>query len=88
MQAPSRLSNKEMLDHKSLDTNRPIQVLWGTPDKVADDLLRFREQVGDFSTLLFASHDWVGKKFSPRSMELMAEKVMPALNRATRMAVA
>lgn len=28
-------------------------VIWGTPDKVADDLLTFRESVGDFGTLLF-----------------------------------
>ena len=27
-------------------------IIWGTPDKVADDILAFREQVGDFGTLL------------------------------------
>ncbi len=57
-------------------------VIWGTPDKVADDLLAFRETVGDFGTLLYAGFDWVDKGLGIRSMELMAEKVMPAVNRA------
>jgi alkanesulfonate monooxygenase SsuD/methylene tetrahydromethanopterin reductase-like flavin-dependent oxidoreductase (luciferase family) len=63
-------------------------VVWGTPDKVIDDLLRFRDTIGDFGTLLYASHDWVDKALSVRSMELMVEKVMPALNAATRTAAA
>jgi alkanesulfonate monooxygenase SsuD/methylene tetrahydromethanopterin reductase-like flavin-dependent oxidoreductase (luciferase family) len=58
-------------------------VIWGTPDKVADDLLAFREEIGDFGTLLYAGHDWADKKLAVRSMELMAERVMPAVNRAT-----
>ena len=57
-------------------------VIWGTPEKVADDLLAFRETVGDFGTLLYAGFDWVEKGLAVRSMELMAEKVMPAVNRA------
>jgi alkanesulfonate monooxygenase SsuD/methylene tetrahydromethanopterin reductase-like flavin-dependent oxidoreductase (luciferase family) len=57
-------------------------VIWGTPDKVADDILAFREQVGDFGTLLYAGFDWVDKPLAIRSMELMAEQVMPAVNRA------
>lgn len=55
-------------------------VIWGTPDKVVEDLLAFREEIGDFGTLLYASHDWVDKRLAKRSMELMVEKVMPALN--------
>jgi alkanesulfonate monooxygenase SsuD/methylene tetrahydromethanopterin reductase-like flavin-dependent oxidoreductase (luciferase family) len=58
-------------------------VIWGTPEKVVEDLLAFREQVGDFGTLLYASHDWADKKLSIRSMELMVERVMPAVNAAT-----
>jgi hypothetical protein len=57
-------------------------VIWGTPEKVADDLLAFRETVGDFGTLLYAGFDWVDKGLAVRSMELMAEKVMPAVNSA------
>jgi alkanesulfonate monooxygenase SsuD/methylene tetrahydromethanopterin reductase-like flavin-dependent oxidoreductase (luciferase family) len=57
-------------------------VIYGTPDQVTDKLLAFREQVGDFGTLLYAGHDWMDKKLARRSMELMAEKVMPAVNKA------
>ena len=58
-------------------------VIWGTPEKVTEELLAFREVTGDFGTLLYAGHDWVDKKLGKRSMELMAEKVMPAINRHT-----
>jgi alkanesulfonate monooxygenase SsuD/methylene tetrahydromethanopterin reductase-like flavin-dependent oxidoreductase (luciferase family) len=63
-------------------------VIWGTPEKVVDELLAFREEIGDFGTLLYAGHDWADKKLAIRSMELMAEKVMPALNRAIAPATA
>lgn len=52
-------------------------VIWGTPDKVADDLAAFREEVGAFGTLLYAGHDWVDRGLAIRSMELMAENVAP-----------
>lgn len=63
-------------------------VIWGTPEKVADDLAAFREQTGDFGTLLYAGHDWADKALAIRSMELMAEKVAPALARAKLKSVA
>jgi alkanesulfonate monooxygenase SsuD/methylene tetrahydromethanopterin reductase-like flavin-dependent oxidoreductase (luciferase family) len=68
----------------SLRTDKAIAdvVIWGTPEKVAEELLAFREEIGDFGTLLYCSHDWVDPQLAKRSMELMAEKVMPAVNRA------
>jgi alkanesulfonate monooxygenase SsuD/methylene tetrahydromethanopterin reductase-like flavin-dependent oxidoreductase (luciferase family) len=57
-------------------------ILWGTPDKVADQLLAFREDVGDFGTLLYAGHDWADVELGRRSMVLMAEEVMPRVNAA------
>ncbi len=57
-------------------------VIYGTPDKVAEQILAFREQVGDFGTLLYAGHDWMDKRLARRSMELMAGEVMPAVNKA------
>ena len=57
-------------------------VIWGTPEKVADELLAFRESVGDFGTLLYAGHDWADRRLAIRSMELMAERVMPKVNAA------
>ena len=57
-------------------------VLAGTVDSVVDQLLAFREQVGDFGTLLYAGHDWMDVALGRRSMELMAEQVMPRVNAA------
>ena len=37
---------------------------------------------GDFGTLLYAGKDWEDKALGRRSMELMAERVMPAVNAA------
>lgn len=58
-------------------------VIWGTPDKVADDLLALREDVGDFGTLLYAGKDWVDVELGRQSMILLAEKAMPIVNSAT-----
>jgi alkanesulfonate monooxygenase SsuD/methylene tetrahydromethanopterin reductase-like flavin-dependent oxidoreductase (luciferase family) len=57
-------------------------VLCGSPDTVARQLLAFREQVGEFGTLLYAGHDWVDPVLGARSMRLMAEDVMPRVNAA------
>jgi alkanesulfonate monooxygenase SsuD/methylene tetrahydromethanopterin reductase-like flavin-dependent oxidoreductase (luciferase family) len=54
-------------------------VIWGSPKKVADDLLAFRNEVGDFGTLLYAGKDWLDRDLGRRSMVLMAEQVLPAL---------
>ena len=70
-------------DRVTLDTVVDDLVIAGTPDQVAEELLAFRETTGDFGTLLYCGIDWVDAKLARRSMELMAEKVMPAVNRAT-----
>ena len=57
-------------------------VICGSVASVVDQLLAFRETVGDFGTLLYCGHDWADPKLARRSMELMAEKVMPAVNTA------
>ncbi|MBI3041390.1 MAG: LLM class flavin-dependent oxidoreductase [Betaproteobacteria bacterium] len=57
-------------------------VICGGVASVVDQLLAFRETVGDFGTLLYCGHDWADPKLARRSMELMAEKVMPAVNAA------
>ena len=58
-------------------------ITWGTPDKVTEELLAFREQTGDFGTLLCAGKDWTDYDLGRRSMILLAEKVKPAVNAAT-----
>ena len=57
-------------------------VIAGTVDSVVQQLLVFRDQVGDFGTLLYACHDWLDPALGRRSMQLMAEQVMPRLNAA------
>jgi alkanesulfonate monooxygenase SsuD/methylene tetrahydromethanopterin reductase-like flavin-dependent oxidoreductase (luciferase family) len=57
-------------------------VICGTVNKVVDEILKFREQVGDFGELVYAGMDWVDPKLAQRSMELMATEVMPRVNAA------
>jgi alkanesulfonate monooxygenase SsuD/methylene tetrahydromethanopterin reductase-like flavin-dependent oxidoreductase (luciferase family) len=51
----------------------------GTVNEVADKLRAFRDHVGPFGTLLYVGHDWADQAAMRRSMELMAEKVLPQL---------
>jgi alkanesulfonate monooxygenase SsuD/methylene tetrahydromethanopterin reductase-like flavin-dependent oxidoreductase (luciferase family) len=54
----------------------------GTVDKVVDEILALREVTGDFGELVYASTDWVDPTLAKRSMQLMAEQVMPRVNAA------
>lgn len=57
-------------------------VLCGSPNKVADQILALREETGDFGEIVYAGMDWVDPALAKRSMELMADKVMPQVNAA------
>jgi alkanesulfonate monooxygenase SsuD/methylene tetrahydromethanopterin reductase-like flavin-dependent oxidoreductase (luciferase family) len=57
-------------------------VLAGTVNSVVDQILAFREHVGDFGNLVYAMHDWVDPALGKRSMELFATEVMPRVNAA------
>jgi alkanesulfonate monooxygenase SsuD/methylene tetrahydromethanopterin reductase-like flavin-dependent oxidoreductase (luciferase family) len=57
-------------------------VLAGTVNSVVDQILAFREKVGDFGQLLYACHDWMDPALGKRSMELFATEVMPRVNAA------
>ena len=61
-------------------TNR--LVLAGTVNSVVDQILAFRDEVGDFGNLLYACHDWMDPTLAKRSMELFATEVMPRVNAA------
>lgn len=65
-----------------LDTIVRQLTIWGSPESVTEQLLAFREDIGPFGTLLYAGHDWMDKKLAIRSMELMATRVLPAVNKA------
>ena len=57
-------------------------VICGTVDSVVEQLLAFRDHIGDFGTLLYAGHDWADPALGKRSMELMATEVIPRVNAA------
>src|SRR4051794_31709430 len=66
----------------TLDSVCDNLVTYGSPNKVIDEILAFREKVGDFGTLLYAGKDWTDRELGRRSMTLLAEKVLPAVNAA------
>ena len=63
-------------------------VIRGSVNRVVDRILELHEQVGDFGTLLYCGKDWADPQLGRKSMELMAEKVMPAVNAALGKSVA
>jgi alkanesulfonate monooxygenase SsuD/methylene tetrahydromethanopterin reductase-like flavin-dependent oxidoreductase (luciferase family) len=69
-------------DAVTLDYILDTLVIAGTVDSVVDQLLAFREKTGAFGTLLYAGHDWADPALARRSMELMATRVLPAVNKA------
>jgi alkanesulfonate monooxygenase SsuD/methylene tetrahydromethanopterin reductase-like flavin-dependent oxidoreductase (luciferase family) len=66
------------------DAMTPRLVIAGTVDSVVEQILAFREKIGDFGTLLYPCHDWQDPALGRRSMQLMAEKVMPKVNAALK----
>ncbi|MEA2979461.1 MAG: hypothetical protein QOF09_1284, partial [Alphaproteobacteria bacterium] len=75
--------NVEMPDEDvTLDYMVDTLVIAGSINSVVDQLLALNEQLGGFGTLLYAGKNWNDPQLSRKSMELMAEKVMPAVNAA------
>jgi len=66
----------------TLDYMVESMVTAGSVNSVVDQLLAFREEIGDFGTLVYNGPDWVDEKLAKRSMELMATEVMPRVNAA------
>jgi alkanesulfonate monooxygenase SsuD/methylene tetrahydromethanopterin reductase-like flavin-dependent oxidoreductase (luciferase family) len=71
-------------DSVTLDGVVDRLVIAGTPEEVAEQILAFRQETGDFGTLLYCGIDWTDGTRGRRSMELMAEKVMPLVNQAIK----
>ncbi|MGH8616995.1 MAG: LLM class flavin-dependent oxidoreductase [Burkholderiales bacterium] len=74
----------EMQDDRELTMDYMLDklVIWGTPGKVADELLKLREEAGDFGEIVYANMDWVDPALAKRSITLMAEQVMPKVDAA------
>jgi len=69
-----------------LSTRRCVErlVIAGTPQSVADRILALRNEIGAFGTLLYTGHDWIDPALARRSMELMANEVLPQIDRIAR----
>src|SRR5437764_7958798 len=67
-------------DEVTLESICERLIISGTPESVADQILAFQSEVGEFGTLLYAGKDWKDRELGRQSMILMAEKVMPRVN--------
>ncbi len=57
-------------------------VMHGSVSSVVDQILALHAEIGDFGELVYAGMDWVDPALNKRSMQLMAEQVMPRVNAA------
>src|SRR6266571_4820721 len=79
-----KLDQSEPDSSITADTMTPRLVIVGTVNSVVEQLLAFREKIGAFGTLYYPCHDWADPKLGRRSMQLMAEQVMPKVNAALK----
>jgi alkanesulfonate monooxygenase SsuD/methylene tetrahydromethanopterin reductase-like flavin-dependent oxidoreductase (luciferase family) len=76
-------SHKDQPDEEiTLDYVMDHCVIHGSVNNVVDQILALREEIGDFGELVYAGMDWVEPALNKRSMQLMAEEVMPRVNAA------
>ncbi len=76
-------SHKEQPDEEiTLDYVLEHCMITGSPNKIADRVLALREEIGDFGEMVYAGVDWADPAIEKRSMQLMAEQVMPRVNAA------
>jgi alkanesulfonate monooxygenase SsuD/methylene tetrahydromethanopterin reductase-like flavin-dependent oxidoreductase (luciferase family) len=76
-------SHKEQPDEEiTLDYVMDNCVIHGGVNKVVDQLLALREEIGDFGEIVYAGMDWADPALAKRSMQLIAEQVMPRVNAA------
>ena len=57
-------------------------VIHGSVNKVVDAILALHAEIGDFGELVYGGMDWVDPALARRSMQLMAEQVLPRVNAA------
>jgi alkanesulfonate monooxygenase SsuD/methylene tetrahydromethanopterin reductase-like flavin-dependent oxidoreductase (luciferase family) len=72
----------EMADEAlTVDQIKRALVISGSPRRVLDQLVALRDEIGPFGTLLMTGHDWDRAAMWKRSMELLANEVMPNFSR-------
>ncbi|MGH8430438.1 MAG: LLM class flavin-dependent oxidoreductase, partial [Solimonas sp.] len=79
-----KLDQSEPDSSITADTMTPKLVIAGSVNSVVDQILALREKIGPFGTLYYPCHDWLDPKLGRRSMELMAEQVLPRVNAALK----
>ena len=75
-------THNEQLDDEITDDILDQLVICGSVNKVVDNLLALRQEAGDFGEIVYAGMDWADPGLAKRSMQLMAEEVMPRVNAA------
>jgi alkanesulfonate monooxygenase SsuD/methylene tetrahydromethanopterin reductase-like flavin-dependent oxidoreductase (luciferase family) len=76
-------SHKDQPDDEiTLDYVMDNCVIHGSVNKVVDELLALRDEIGDFGEIVYAGMDWADPALAKRSMQLMAEQVLPRVNAA------
>ena len=76
-------THKEQPDAEiTLDYVMDNCMIMGTANQVVDRILALRDEIGDFGELVYAGMDRVDLAVDRRSMQLMAEQVMPRVNAA------
>ncbi len=65
----------------TMDIIKRALIIAGSPRRVLDQLVALREETGHFGTLLMGGHDWDQPKLWQRSMELLANDVMPKFSK-------
>src|SRR6266567_7700742 len=82
-------SHKDQPDDEiTLDYVLDNCVIHGSVNKVVDQLLALRDEIGDFGEIVYAGMDWADPALAKRSIQLMAEQVMPRVNAAIGKAAA
>jgi alkanesulfonate monooxygenase SsuD/methylene tetrahydromethanopterin reductase-like flavin-dependent oxidoreductase (luciferase family) len=61
----------------TVDAVKRGMIIAGRSERVLEQLVALREEIGPFGTLLMAGHDWDRPTLWKRSMELLATQVMP-----------
>jgi alkanesulfonate monooxygenase SsuD/methylene tetrahydromethanopterin reductase-like flavin-dependent oxidoreductase (luciferase family) len=83
-----KASPEQREEDVSIDAVLDRLVLHGSVNKVVDQILALREEIGDFGELVYAGMDWVDPALAKRSMQLLAEEVMPRVNAAIKKSAA
>ena len=78
----SRATRNSPTSEITLDYVMQHCVTFGSVSKVVDAILKLREETGDFGEIVYAGMDWVEPALARRSIQLMAEEVMPRVNAA------